>query len=178
MIFVNILLISFFLANYQNFGLKFAPLNKKNTNMTTIIIGLFPTQKEAKNLAADLELNGFRIQDYIIYLNKPEHKEQNFWEKLFGERTPQINTNENDKFIATVSIDNEEQLAIAKEIFAHHSVEHSYEFDDITIVEAQNLDYLKTKVALRAKSIVYNSEPKVKDVAKKLQAATSPVKFV
>mgnify|MGYP000921920737 CR=1 FL=1 len=178
MIFVNILLISFFLANYQNFGLKFAPLNKKNTNMTTIIIGLFPTQKEAKNLAADLELNGFRIQDYIIYLNKPEHKEQNFWEKLFGERTPQINTNENDKLIASVSIDNEEQLAIAKEIFVHHSVEHSYEFDDITIVEAQNLDYLKTKVALRAKSIVYNSEPKVKDVAKKLQAATSPVKFV
>lgn len=47
--------------------------------MTTIIIGLFPTQKEAKNLAADLELNGFRIQDYIIYLNKPEHKN-----KIFG----------------------------------------------------------------------------------------------
>lgn len=147
--------------------------------MTTIIIGLFPTQKEAKNLATDLESNGFRIQDYIIYLTKPaESKEQNFWKKLFGERTPQINTNETDKLIASVSIDNEQQLEIAKQIFSQHSVEHSYEFDDVTIVEAQNLDYLKTKVALRAKSVVYNSIPKTKDVAQKMHAATTPVTFV
>ncbi|MFC6268086.1 hypothetical protein [Frigoriflavimonas asaccharolytica] len=136
--------------------------------MTTIIIGLFPTQENAKNLAADLEKNGFRVQDYIVYLTKPEYKEQNFWEKLFGERTPQINTNETDKLIASVSIDNEQQLEIAKNIFAQHSVEHTYEFDDVTIVEAQNLDYLKAKVALRAKSEVYSTQLKNKKTAQNI----------
>lgn len=141
--------------------------------MTTIIIGLFPTQKDAKNLAADLELNGFRVQDYILYLTKPEYKEQNFWERLFGERTPQINTNETDKLIASVSIDNEQQLEIAKDIFAEHSVEHTYEFDDVTIVEAQNLDYLKTKVALRAKSEVYSTILKNKNAAQNMHKEVS-----
>lgn len=145
--------------------------------MTTIIIGLFPNQNEAKILATDLESNGFRIQDYIVYITKSQDQKSNFWNKLFGERTPQINTNETDKLIASVSIDNEEQLETAKAIFAKHSVEHSYEFDDITIVEAQNLDYLKTKVALRAKTEVYNSEFKSKGAAQKMHAATTPVVF-
>lgn len=126
--------------------------------MTTIIIGLFPTQKDAKNLAVDLEKVGFQNEDYIIYVNQKEEEKLNFWETLFGGRTPQININETDKLIASVSIKNEEQLRLTKEIFANHATVHTYEFDDVTINEAKSLDYLKTKVALRAKSAVYSSK--------------------
>ena len=141
--------------------------------MTTIIIGLFPTQKDAKNLAADLENFGFQNEDYIVYLNKIEEEKETFWDKLFGGRTPQFNTKELDKLIASVSIKNEEQLRIAKDIFADHSVVHTYEFDDVTIVDAQSLDYLKTKVALRAKSEVYASELANRNTAQKLHADLS-----
>lgn len=140
--------------------------------MTTIIIGLFPTQKEAKNLAADLENGGFKNEDYIVYLNKKEEQKATFWETLFGGRTPQFNTQETDTLIASVSIKSEEQLAIAKQIFEKYSVVHTYEFDDITIVEAQSLDYLRTKVALRAKSEVYSSMIK-KNTAQNIHSEVS-----
>lgn len=136
--------------------------------MTTIIIGLFPTQKDAKSLAADLESKGFQNEDYIVYLNKNEEEKANYWDRLFGGRTPQFNTNATDNLIASVAIKNEQQLAIAKEIFENHNIVHTYEFDDITIVEAQSLDYLKTKVALRAKAEVYSSNLKSKNSARKM----------
>ncbi len=145
--------------------------------MTTILIGLFPTQKEAKKLATDLELAGFKNEDYIIYINQVEEQKENFWNRIFGGRTPQINTNDIDKLIASVSIKNEEQLLAAKEVFTTHSMVHLYEFDDISLKEAQSLDYLKTKVALRAKSEVYSSSLKHKDSAQKMHAATTPVVF-
>lgn len=141
--------------------------------MTTIIIGLFPTQKDAKNLAADLENFGFQNEDYIVYLNKVEEEKITFWDTLFGGRTPQFNTQETDKLIASVAIKNEEQLRFAKEIFGNHSVVHTYEFDDVTIVDAQSLDYLKTKVALRAKSQVYASALSNKNTAQKMHADLS-----
>lgn len=145
--------------------------------MTTILIGLFPTQKEAKKLATDLELAGFKNEVYIIYINQVEEQKENFWNRIFGGRTPQINTNDIDKLIASVSIKNEEQLLAAKEVFTKHSAVHLYEFDDISLKEAQSLDYLKTKVALRAKSEVYSSSLKHKDSAQKMHAATTPVVF-
>lgn len=141
--------------------------------MTTIIIGLFPTQKEAKNLAADLENFGFQNEDYIVYINKKEEQKVTFWDTLFGGRTPQFNTQDTDKLIASVAIKNEEQLRIAKEIFENHAVVHTYEFDDVTIVDAQSLDYLKTKVALRAKSEVYASELASRNTAQKMHADLS-----
>ncbi len=141
--------------------------------MTTILIGLFPTQKEAKNLAADLENFGFQNEDYIVYINNKEEQKVTFWDTLFGGRTPQFNTQVTDKLIASVAIKNEEQLIIAKDIFANHAVVHRYEFDDVTILDAQSLDYLKTKVALRAKSEVYASELSNRNTAQKLHADLS-----
>jgi len=52
-------------------------------------------------------------------------------------------------------------------------VVHRYEFDDVTILDAQSLDYLKTKVALRAKSEVYASELSNRNTAQKLHADLS-----
>lgn len=145
--------------------------------MTTIIIGLFPTQKEAKNLATDLEKANFLNEDYIIYLNQVEEQKENFWNRLFGGRTPQINTNDIDKLIVSVSIKSQDQLDAAKKVFSENNAVHIYEFDDVTLKEAQSLDYLKTKVALRAKSEVYSSFMIKKDVAQKMHAATTPVIF-
>ena len=140
--------------------------------MTTIIIGLFPTQDDAKDLASDLENFGFYNEDYIVYLNKAEEQKTAFWKTLFGGRTPQFNTKATDKLIASVSIKNEEQLNIAKQIFANFNVVQTYEFDDITILEAQSLDYLKAKVALRAKSEVYTSMISNKNAAQKMHSGS------
>lgn len=123
--------------------------------MNTIIIGLFPTQKDAKNLAADLENLGFANEDYIIYLNKETEHEKNIWERLFGGRTPKFIPNETDSLITSVEIKNEEQLRIAKEIFANHDAIHIYELNDVNINEAASLDYLKKIVSTRAKAEVY-----------------------
>lgn len=124
--------------------------------MTTIIIGLFPTQKDAKKLAQNLENSGFRNEDYIVYLNQKGEEKPNFWDRLFGGRTPQFNTNETDKLIASVAIKNEKQLAIAKEIFTDHAAVHIYELSNVDIEEAKSLDYLKKIVSTRAKAEVYS----------------------
>lgn len=146
--------------------------------MTTIVIGLFPTQKDAKQLATDLENNGFVNEDYIVYLNKKEKEQkENFWNKLFGNRTPQFNTEELDKLIASVSIKSGAQLTIAKEIFTAHHAVHTYEFDDVSIIDAQSLDYLKAKVAVRAKVEVYASMAKNKTNARKMHADLSQEAF-
>ena len=123
--------------------------------MTSIIIGLFPTQKDAKNLASDLETFGFANEDYIVYINRESEKEENFWERLFGSRTPKFIHNEMDRLITSVAIKNENQLKIAKEIFANHDAVHVYELSDIDINEAKSLDYLKKIVSTRAKAEVY-----------------------
>ncbi|SEF58647.1 hypothetical protein SAMN05421847_0388 [Halpernia humi] len=123
--------------------------------MTTIIIGLFPTQKEAKNLATDLENFGFANEDYIVYINKETKHEENLWERLFGGRTPKFIPTDNDKLITSVAIKNEDQLKIAKQIFANHNAVHVYELNDIDINEAKSLDYLKKIVNTRAKAEVY-----------------------
>ncbi|MBC7557328.1 MAG: hypothetical protein H7195_10245 [Chryseobacterium sp.] len=123
--------------------------------MTSIIIGLFPTQKDAKNLASDLETFGFANEDYIVYINRESEKEESFWERLFGGRTPKFIHNEMDRLITSVAIKNENQLKIAKEIFANHDAVHVYELSDIDINEAKSLDYLKKIVSTRAKAEVY-----------------------
>ena len=123
--------------------------------MTTIIIGLFPTQKDAKKLAADLENVGFANEDYIIYLNKETEHDKNIWERLFGGRTPKFIPNETDTLITSVEITSEEKLKVAKEIFANHDAIHIYELKDVNINEAASLDYLKKIVSTRAKAEVY-----------------------
>lgn len=128
--------------------------------MTTIIIGLFPTQKDAKKLAADLENVGFANEDYIIYLNKETEHDKNIWERLFGGRTPKFIPNETDTLITSVEITSEEKLKVAKEIFANHDAIHIYELKDVNINEAASLDYLKKIVSTRAKAEVYTM-PKV-----------------
>lgn len=123
--------------------------------MTTIIIGLFPTQKDAKNLAADLENFGFAHEDYIIYVNKETEHKKNLWDRLFGGRTPKFIPEEKNTLIASVEIKNEKQLEVAKEIFGNHSAIHIYELNDVNISDAESLDYLKKIVSTRAKAEVY-----------------------
>lgn len=135
--------------------------------MTSIIVGLFPTQKDAKNLAEELENAGFLNEDYIVYINTHEDQKANFWERLFGERQPQFNTGVMDKLIASVAIKNETELLAVKRIFKGYKAVHTYEFTDVTIKEAESLAYLQTKVALAAKSEVYASQLRNRNGAQK-----------
>lgn len=124
--------------------------------MSTVIIGLFPTQKEAKSLATDLENFGFANEDYIVYINKENAEKESFWHRLFGGRTPKFIPNEIDTLITSVSVNDEKQLETAKQIFANHKAIHIYELNDVNIEEAKSLDYLKKIVNTRAKAAVYS----------------------
>ncbi|SFH86328.1 hypothetical protein [Halpernia frigidisoli] len=125
--------------------------------MSTIIIGLFPTQQDAKKLAADLENFGFANEDYIVYINEESKTEDTLWTRLFGGRTPKFIPNEKDALITSVSAKNENEVKAVKEIFSNHEAIHIYELNDVNIEEAKSLDYLKKIVNIRAKAEVYTN---------------------
>ncbi|MBU4537640.1 MAG: hypothetical protein L6264_06150 [Weeksellaceae bacterium] len=124
--------------------------------MNYTIVGLFPSQENAQEVSEGLEQSGIRNEDYIIYKtnrNSSAEQKQNFWKKLLGlqpENTPQ-----DDKLITSVSVRNEEELTSVKKSFQQNDVVKMYEFQDMTIEEAKDLDYIKKIVALRAKSHIY-----------------------
>ncbi len=126
--------------------------------MNYTIVGLFPSQEDAKKVSESLEQSGIRNQDYIIYRtdreNTPEQK-QNFWERLFGTRNPQVANTEVDKLITSVAIHSEEELKNVKKSFSQNEVVKIYEFQDMTLEEAKDLNYIKKIVELRAKSHIY-----------------------
>lgn len=124
--------------------------------MNYTIVGLFPSQENAKEVSEGLEQSGIRNEDYIIYKtnrNSSAEQKQNFWKKLLGlqpENTPQ-----EDKLITSVAVRNEEELTSVKKSFQQNDVVKMYEFQDMTLEEAKDLEYIKKIVALRAKSHIY-----------------------
>lgn len=126
--------------------------------MNYTIVGLFPSQEDAKKVSESLEQSGIRNQDYIIYRTDKENtieQKRNFWEKLFGTKNPESIASENDKLITTVAIHNEEDLENVKKSFSQNEVVKIYEFQDMTLEEAKDLNYIKKIVELRAKSHIY-----------------------
>jgi len=126
--------------------------------MNYTVVGLFPHQEFAKEISASLEQSGFKNQDYIIYksdANTGVSPKTNFWKKLLGLQNTPLNT-ESERLITSVSAKNEEELASIKKSFEKNNVVKIYEFQDMTLEEAKNLDYIKKIVALRAKSHIYS----------------------
>ena len=78
---------------------------------------------------------------------------RNFWKKLLGLQPE--NTQQEDKLITSVSVRNEEELTSVKKSFQQNDVVKMYEFQDMTLEEAKDLEYIKKIVALRAKSHIY-----------------------
>ena len=125
--------------------------------MNYTVVGLFPNKEFANEISEDLEKSGIKNEDYIIYkTNKDSSKEQkrNFWKKLLGLNTPQVQTGA-ERLITSVACKNAEELANIKQSFEKNQVVKIYEFQDMTLEEAKNLDYVKKVVELRAKSQIY-----------------------
>ncbi|MBF8455658.1 hypothetical protein IV494_00550 [Kaistella sp. G5-32] len=126
--------------------------------MNYTVVGLFPNQKFAKEISEGIEQSGIKNEDYIIYTtNKNSSKEdkRNFWKKLLGiDKTPA--KTEVESLITSVAVRNEEELNTIKKSFEKNDVVKIYEFQDMTIEEAKNLDYVKKIVELRAKSQIYS----------------------
>lgn len=125
--------------------------------MNYTIVGLFPSQENIKEVSAGIEKSGIKNQDYIIYRtdkeNAPDLK-RNFWKRLFGTSKAELN-NTTDHLITSVSVKNEEELNNVTKSFNDNKVVKIYEFKDMTIDEAKDLNYIKKIVALRAKSHIY-----------------------
>lgn len=125
--------------------------------MNYTVVGLFPNQEFAKEISEGIEQSGIKNEDYIIYkTNKNSSKEdkRNFWKKLLGIEKTAAKT-EVETLITSVAIRNEEELNNIKKSFKKNDVVKIYEFQDMTLEEAKNLDYVKKIVELRAKSQIY-----------------------
>ena len=124
--------------------------------MNYTIVGLFPSQENIKEVSAGIEKSGIRNQDYIIYRtdqeNAPDVK-KNFWAKHF--KTQKAVHIAPDHLITSVSVKNEEEFKNVKKSFEANKAVKIYEFKDMTIDEAKDLNYIKKIVALRAKSHIY-----------------------
>lgn len=129
--------------------------NNRMKNYT--VVGLFPSQDNAAALSQSLEESGIRNEDYILY--KTEKKimtgeKRNFWKKLLGvDNVPE--NQKLDKLITSVAVRNEGDLETIKKSFEQNQVVHIYEFHDMTLEEAKNLDHVKKTVEMRAKSQIY-----------------------
>ena len=131
--------------------------------MNYTVVGLFPNQEMSNQISNNLEEFGIKNEDYIIYkTNKDSSKEEkrNFWKKLLGTSKPQESVTA-ERLITSVAAKNEEELELIKKSFAENDVVKIYEFQDMTLEEAKNLDYVKKVVALRAKSLIY-AMPQIK----------------
>jgi hypothetical protein len=125
--------------------------------MKCTIVGLFPSQENIKEVFVGLEKSGIKNQDYLIYRtdkeNSPEQKKK-FWEKLFGSAKKNLQYS-NDHLITSVEVRNEEEFNHVTKSFKENKVVKIYEFKDMTIEEAKDLNYIKKIVGLRAKSHIY-----------------------
>ena len=158
MIFINFMLILFNQVKNTQFDCIFAVKLTSNINlMNYTVVGLFPNQNLAKDVSENLELSGFQNEDYIIYKSDKKNQaseKRSFWKKILG-LNEDIEPQSPESLITSVSARNEEELATIRKSFEKNEVVKIYEFQDMTLEEAKNLDYIKKIVSIRAKSQIY-----------------------
>ena len=84
--------------------------------MAYTIVGLFPSQEYSKAVSAGLENNGFKNENYIIYLEEKKHSPKSFWSKFFTEEIDEEAVAV-DSLIVSVAVNNSEDLESAKKVF-------------------------------------------------------------
>ena len=127
--------------------------------MSSIITGLFHSQKQSAKISADLENAGFHDSSYIMYLHeKPISKEikTSIWQSFFHDKT-QL---EDDNLVISVRVAGSHENEKVTEIFKNNEVRHQNFLENITLKDAQSLKYLKRVAAIRAKALIY-SPPKI-----------------
>ena len=124
--------------------------------MNYTIVGLFPSQENIKDVAEGLERSGIKNQDYLIYKSAAKNTagaKGNFWKKLLGSNEREVSNNDN--LITSVEVRNEAEFANVQDSFKKNKAVKIYEFKDMTIDEAKDLNHIKKMVEMRAKSQIY-----------------------
>lgn len=118
------------------------------------VVGLFASQENAPQVSESLAQSGICDQKFIIYKTaKAEKPKSSYWKRLLGLEAAEIPAV--DKLITSVEVNSEQDLETVKKSFEANKAVKIYEFQDMTLEEAKNLDYVKRIVALRAKSHIY-----------------------
>ncbi len=124
--------------------------------MAYTVVGLFQNREKAAAVSTGLEFEGFKDSDYIIYkTNNPAEHKPTLWERIFGSAEIDFVSTEADKVITSVEIHNKEEMNAVKKVFEDNEVVHTYEFQDMTIEEAKDLNYIKKIIEIRAKSQIF-----------------------
>ncbi len=124
--------------------------------MTSIITGLFKSQKQSREIAEDLESAGFPDSDFIIYLHDEKITKEiktNIWQYFFKDNTKL----EDESLVVSVKVKTSEQTSLVKEIFSNNHSVHQNFYENIKFREAHSLQNLKRIVSLRAKAEIYDS---------------------
>ena len=125
--------------------------------MNYTVVGLFPNQDLATEISNNLEQSGFQNNDYIIYKSDKKNQvseKRSFWKKILG-LNESTESQSPESFITSVAARSEEELETIRKSFEKNEVVKIYEFQDMTLEEAKNLDYIKKIVSIRAKSQIY-----------------------
>lgn len=128
--------------------------------MSSIITGLFRSQRQAAAIATDLDNAGFAENNYIIYLHeKPISKETktSLWQSFFGDNTEL----EDESLVVSVKVPGPKSREIVKQVFQNNQCIHQNYIENIKFKDAQSLQLLKRIVSLRAKSHI-SSAPVIK----------------
>ena len=145
--------------------------------MASMLVALFQTQEKAPKVSNDLEQAGIKNSDYIIYKTDNEDKlpKTSVWQRFFGHKKPQFIRTEADKLITSVEIHNNDEYTDVTKVFKTNEAVHIYEFKDMTIEEAKDLNYIKKAVEIKAKSQIFNVPSNKKYAAH--EGMTSEVKI-
>lgn len=130
----------------------------KNIDMNKIIVGLFQNQEKATALSQKLENAGIQNSKYIVYLNEKEAQETKptFWERIIGTSNTEIVNLNTEKLIISVELLNEIDEQAVLNIFSEYEVVNTYEFENMTIEEAKDLNYIKKIVEIKTKAQIFN----------------------
>ncbi|REC44660.1 hypothetical protein [Chryseobacterium pennipullorum] len=121
--------------------------------MSNILAGLFEHNSDYKKLENDLETSGFLTSDYIIYLSNEHH---------------------NSQYLASVAIKDSSQNENARSIFMQNAVLKTYQFENMSIDQA-NYDTIKKYIDARNRAEIHNS-PDIK-IKTSSNGMNSEVKF-
>ncbi|WP_313504267.1 hypothetical protein [Kaistella carnis] len=121
--------------------------------MDYTIVGLFPNEESITRVSYGLEKSGFKQDDFIVYTRNLLERKKNVWNSLF--RSDSTDLPNTDTLITSVAVRTEEELKDITQSFNENNVVKIYEFKDMTIDEAKDLNYIKKIVSVRAKSQVY-----------------------
>ena len=130
---------------------------EKKYVMAFTVVGVFPSNENAKKTSQNLQDSGFQDQDFFIYVNGEKKKAQvkSFWSRIFDRDVTE--TLIDPSLTASVFAEDAEQLLKAREVLTENGAIKLYEFNELTKSEASSLDFLKRMIRIKTKNSMYNT---------------------